>query len=288
MALPAAARAKADRAIALIAGSGKPPAAAPAPDPTPPAAAGEEDAATLRLQLDKARNAVLSLQGKVDAELPRYAEQLKVANDKVAELQELIEKRGEPVDITITDDEKRLLGVDMVSVVTKLVQQGAEKVVNGKLKPLTERLNAYDRMTEAQFRATMDYHVPGWLVQNDDPKFVTWLDDIDPTSHRTRYDLLQRAYGAFQGYRVVEIFRAFKEGREIGALAPAAPSKPNIDPPPGGGQPLSPDQPQGRIWTRAQIKQLFVDKRAGKYTKAEAHALEVDISKAAGEGRVQG
>lgn len=176
----------------------------------------------------------------------------------------------------------------MVSVVTKLVQQGAEKVVNGKLKPLTERLNAYDRMTEAQFRATMDYHVPGWLVQNDDPKFVTWLDDIDPTSHRTRYDLLQRAYGAFQGYRVVEIFRAFKEGREIGALAPAAPSKPNIDPPPGGGQPLSPDQPQGRIWTRAQIKQFFVDKRAGKYTKAEAHALEVDISKAAGEGRVQG
>lgn len=315
MALPQAVARRAEAASALLreAETRRQPAApsatpAPAATPASPAAA---DVATLQRQLTdtqeqlrKANARYDALQSKYDAEVPRAAadlrdarEKLKTANDRVTELEALLKRKVEAGEVTsLSKDEIDLMGPAMVAATSKIAREIIEASLDTRLKPINERFDQYERQSEAAYFATLNEGVPDFDVQNNDPAFIAWLNETDPVTQRIRFDLLKRADGARQGNRVVEIFRAFKEGREIGASSQPPPPNPlehRQNPPEGGGggQPDLKDDKGKKIWQRAEIKAFYDAKARGEYRgpekQARAREIEQDIFAAQKEGRIR-
>ena len=299
MALPQAVARKAERAAELIKAQQPQPAT-----PTQSAPAAVDDAAQLKQKLEAqmAANEKLtqqhkSLRGMYDSQIPQMQQENKELKAKLKELDEKLDAKTK-TDYALTDDEKRLLGEETVPIVVKLAAGVVEEQVKKHLKPLAERVDHFQRMSEAQYWAVVDQFVPDFDAQNDDPKFVAWLKEVDPTTGQLRDDLLQRAHAALQGYRVAEIFRSYKEGRDIGARAatPQTPAIPpeHINPGPGSGNPPPPEQAGGKKqWTRVEITAFYdtLRRTRARMTKeqvAEARKTEVDISNASKEGRIIG
>lgn len=316
--LPAAVRRRADEATRLLTESaarlnGAPqPAAVPQPIPSSPAAGA--DLATLQRQLAdtqenlrKANERHDTLQAKYNAEVPRAAADLRTAKTdllkaqaRTQELEQAMQRRIETGDVnSLTDEEKKLLGPAMMLSIAKIAGEVVTRVVDSdlskRLQPMNDRIDLFERMSEAAYWAVLEDGVPDWERVNDEPKFTAWLNQVDPTTQRTRMDLLKRAEAARQGNRIVEIFRAYKEQREIGALSAPANPAPNpleqrgIDPPPGGSAQPELDAQGRRIWKRTEIKAFYSDKAKGKYRgkEAEARDLELDIFAANKEHRVR-
>jgi len=254
----------------------------PPPDGTPPAAApNDPELETLRKDLAKAEQ--------------RYAKQLKEAEDRIKALEEEVRAKltQTPPDTGVTDDERNLLGPDVVTVIEKVARASTASVVQEQLRPLHEQLDKDRKMREAEYTATLDDLVPGWEQQNNDPKFLAWLDEPDPATGRMRLDLIRRADAAQQGYRTAEIFLAFREQREIGSRDPKPRQQQDIQPPNGTEtQPVvTGEEVKGVIYTRAEVAQFYRDKREGKFKTKEALARarekEQDILKASNEGRIR-
>ena len=288
MNLPAAARKNADRAAELIKGAPGTPKgtpAAPAPQGSDNAAAELE---TVKREYTRLSEAHKVLQAKYNAEVPKLMSENAALKKRVDELEAEGKRKIEAGDVTsLNPEERALAGDELLRVIAKTSAEVAGTVVARELKPITDRVDHFQRQTEATYYATLDRECPGWQAQNDDPLFTAWLHNMDPGTNRLRNDLLQTAHAAFQGYRTAEIFNAFREKREIGARPNASASP---DPDIGGGDQLPPNEPVKPTYTRAEIQQFYREVREGKW-KGEREAArrekEADILAAGKEGRIR-
>jgi len=261
------------------------------------------DLAVSQAEVTRLVQSMRVLQGKYEAEVPRMAEEIRVLKGERQELQTQLERANiKPGQINSLSEDERSMAGDMVNVSAKIAREVAGEAIDTATKPLRDELATMRRQSEDTFRATLDSGLPaGWdsaTGVNEDPKFLAWLNGVDPATSRARFDLLKRAEAAKQGHQVVEIFRAFMENREVGARVEASsgPRKePAQDPGPGGGGgsiDLSADGGK-KMWTRAQISHFYTNKRTdpqyqGPDGMAKARAIEVDIAAAQREGRVSG
>jgi hypothetical protein len=313
MPLPEKVRRNAERAAELIkaqADAKTPPAAAPAATPpvvaaaptpaaTPPAG---ETVESLKAKLEQANKDLAAanqratvLRGKYDKELPAERAARASAEARVKELDGQLARKVEAGDLnSLTDEDKKLAGADLLKVITKAAREVAAHEVDAKLKPLATRLTGFERLSEAQYDSLIDHEIPDFDAQNNDPQFLAWLQGADPATGRIRNDLLQDAHNAMQGYRTVEIFRAFREKREIGARQPTPlvppGAEPRLDPPRDAGTPPPPADPlEGPVVYRVDISRFYREKREGKWKgrEEEARKYELQISKALAENRVR-
>lgn len=227
---------------------------------------------------DKARAAA-------ESELAKEKERAKELEGKLAKKIE----SGEV--LSLNEDERQLAGKDLLGVISKVAREAAHDAVTKGLLPVTQRLENFQRMSEAQYDAFLDEQLPDFDKQNNDPKFVAWLGQTDPATGRTRQQLVAEANALLQGYRVVEIFRAFKEGREIGVRQEPnglehrqAPAREEA-----GHQQPNLDEDGKKRWSRAEIAKYYRDVREGLYRgkEDEARKIEQEIFLAQRENRVR-
>lgn len=292
--LPAAVRRNADRAAQLskeIRDAGiQPGSESPPPAASADIARLEGEVARLTSENSSATQAYRVLQGKYNAEVPQMAAEVRTLREQVKQYEEAAKRKFEAGELTsLTDDERGLTGQPLLDVIAKSAREIVANEFESRIKPLTERVDVLNRQSEAQFQATLDA-IPNFAAQNDDAKFIAWLNNVDPETGRIRNDLLQRAVSAKQGLVCAEIFAAFRDGREIGASAPA--KQPSPDPGPGGGDSSHNLEAGGgaKTYTRAEISSFYDQKRRGKWAgkEAEARALEADMLAASASGRVTG
>jgi len=276
-----------------------PPPAAPAPQPAADTAALQADVAKLTDDLRRLNAANRNLQAKYEKETPRLMSENDRLKKELDELQNAAKRKIEAGNIDSLGDDERSLAGPMLPVVAKIAREVAESAIDVRLKPVTERMDQFEKQTEAVYFATLDDGVPGWDAQdgssiNDDPKFSSWLQGIDPKTQRTRFDLIQRAQAARQGHRVVDIVNAFKEGREIGARETAKPPPtPPLSPELEAGKPPPVQAKNGKIWSRAEITQFYREKNSAPHYqsmegKRKAREIELDIFAAQKEERIVG
>lgn len=291
MGLPTAVRTKADRAAELIRGQGKTPPGTPE-NPAPAPADSASELQRLRDENARLTAAQNVLQGKYNAETKRLAEEAERARKEAEQLK--AENPPPPFDaskLKSVDEETRArLGDDLIVTAANIAREVVDDALSTRLKPLEERADAFQRQSEATYYATLDREAPQNLTQNDDPKFLTWLQQPDPATGQMRHELLRRADALRQGFVVADIFNAFRDGREIGARSDAPrPREQSPSPPPDAGNPRPLEDDKGAItWTRASVAQFYADKRRGVYSKEEAGRIENDLFKAQREGRIQG
>lgn len=326
MQLPDSVRRQGEEARKLQEGLKAPPPAAGGNghDTTTVPQAGELE--TLRAENTRLQAAHSVLQGKYNAEVPRLATQVREINAKLEQANAEAEKlrqsqeqaRQQAVDHSKLDltqyytaDEINERGEDDLRAELARSMRIANSLVSNQVTTATENLRkeiapikedaerererraqeqaTAREMAEARLVAELNVAIPKWRDQNEDPGFHSWLDMFDSTQQRSRKLILQEAHSQMDTAKVIEVFKAYRENREIG-VAMKTP-QPKLDPGPGSGDNTPPQQQEKRKWTRAEIAQFNHDAGPGrKYIgrDAERRQIEADIQSANREGRIIG
>jgi hypothetical protein len=150
------------------------------------------------------------------------------------------------------------------------------------VRPELQRLQAENwqlqqmaaRSQNDRFQAQLDRELPGWLETYANPRFSSWLYEPDRLAGEPRAQLLRRAVAAGDASRVVRFYQGFltEAGHHAGHRSRQS----------------RPAATGSNIYTRAQIAQLYEQRRLGHIGDAEWARREADIFAAGREGRVVG
>lgn len=293
--------------------AGDPPLVPPAP-PTPVVQPTTTEAELARLQQQVQTEAGRNAQR--DAENAELRGRLTAMQEALAAQQRTQPPSAPaPPPSLITDEDRKDFGEDMIDFVTRMIRQtlgnsltqitGRITAVENNLRQTTQQATAAVKSAEDmafdRYIGALDAAVPGWRKTNDDSAFVDWLKNRDTFSRKTRHELLAAAHAEADADTVAEFFRAYWKEKGIApAPAPAPttppsspPATPTVDPqtlvaPAASNSPAPAANPRGgRIWTQAEIEQVYDDRMKKRLDATEFARLEGEIELAVLEGRVQ-
>lgn len=275
------------------------------------------------------------LQGKYNAEVPRLQKTVHAQSEQITSLQQqlvatqnLLASLGgqrsaapaQPAQDTppapvklIKDEERREFGDDLIDLMRRVVREETASLpqeIDRRVAPVARTVEQVASATEqaaqrdAEDRrlavfALLDAQVPKWKEINGDDEFLSWLDQNDPYAGVPRGKLLQQAFQAHDGPRVVAFFRGYQN--EHAVVTPAAPAPAPAPAPqrkleqlvaPGSQKAGSTGTQDGsgkRVWTAKEIRLFYADKQNNprKYTPEQWKAYEKDIFAAQSEGRIR-
>jgi hypothetical protein len=177
-------------------------------------------------------------------------------DDEVSKLREQLEKvQTPPESVTapvtadlapLTDQERASVGDDELleyaarHTFQKLlprIKQLEDKIagLEGGMKPIQQQVQHVQNET---LFSQLDRRLPEWRQQNQDPKFIQWLNEIDPFSRIQRHLVLKQGVDAGDTDRVLTVFNTFKAETGTKTQTGASAAKPNgADNPQGTGKP---------------------------------------------------
>lgn len=240
-----------------------------------------------------------TLQGMYDAEVPRLHAQLKELKAQMKELQTpKVEEAPKPKERKklVTDDDVQAFGEDLIEVQRKVAREVAQEFQEEleKLRSdndvLREQLTKTgSQVSEASFEQRLHRMVPDFDQINADPKWIAWLNEVDPMIRAPRMTVAQEAFNRGDAEGVAYYVGMFKQG-----MAPAQQPKGTNEELERQIQPnrsatnAAPVQPKGKTYSVKQIEAMF--KKAadlgGRGDIDAARKLEAEIDAAYMENRV--
>jgi hypothetical protein len=291
------------------------------PDPAPPAdpklTAVPEPKVVVPTQPDLWEQKYRTLEGKYQAEVPRLHTQVKELTLSVEKLaQQLVQAKTQPepqpaaTEPLVTAKDVESFGEDLIEVQRRV----AREVMREYVEPLKTELTKRDeRITQLEqnvtkaggevatltFEQRLATQVPDFAAINVDPKWIAFLDEIDPYTNEPRRAFAEFVYNAGDVAKLKGIVDFYKKTvtpapapildddvrsqRQAELERQVAPSRTVT--------PSNPSQPQNtRVYTEAEMNAQFGRVRqlniSGKYE--EASKLEAELSEAYMQGRVRG
>jgi hypothetical protein len=263
----------------------------PTPTPTEPVVAEE-----------KWEQKYKTLKGMYDAEVPRLHADLRDLKAQVDSLRKASETK--PVELAkpkaaeklVTDADVEAFGQDLIEVQRKVAREvaaefrgelDAMRVENEKLR---EQLTSTGtQVSEASFEQRLYRMVPDFEVVNADPKWIAWLNEVDPLLRAPRSSVAQQAFNRGDAEGVAHYVSMFKQ--TIAPVEQKADKTEELErqlQPNRGATSAPPTSQKGKVYTNADIEKMF-RKAADLGTKGQndaAKKLEAEIDAAYMEGRV--
>jgi len=263
--------------------SDPPPADPPVPpqptndSPTPPAS-GQDDNWEHRFKV---------LQGKYNAEIPRLAGENKDLKAKLTELEASLESLKNKPEPLVKPEEIEEYGEGLIDVARRIAREelaSKDAEINSLKAKIDSLSNVTTKKVEADFFTSLTSMVPDWEQVNQDPKFLSWLDEVDELTGESRQTLLSRAEQSRDAARTAKFFNAFKKTSSTWAATSANALDQQVAPPTNKA-PNAP--PAKKVWTRAEVSDFYARMRRGDISDADAVAIEADIHAAQIEGRLR-
>lgn len=236
-----------------------------------------------------------TLQGKYSAEVPRYAAQLREANQYIQQLEQQVQQQTQPapVEQPLEDKYKEaadLFGEDLVKFTREMAQAEADRRI-AELRQSQQQVE--QRLVQSEndhFFAQMDAAVPGWRVIDNDPAWLGWLQEYDPLLGAPRQAAIDQGVRDRDLNRLVHMFTLFKGTRAPSAnTSTTQPSRAQLEqvtPRPSGNASVAATATQGRVYTQAEISQLLDPRYINRLPRDQQLAVERDIDMAVAEGRI--
>lgn len=260
----------------------------------------------------KWHHAYRSLKGRFDHAMPR-------ANQNVADLTAQIQAQSAeiarlraappvtpvaPTAVQLTDEELGLTpeqiadyGPELVETMRKIATASASKamqVVDGRV---TSMANQTAAEREQRMVDWLQVQLPNLLEVNQQPEFKTWLALPDPYSGAMKQTLLEQAFAAADGPRVLAIFKGFlaattpptastpqppavtpattplvAPSNRIALVDLAAPGRSQSSAP--GSSPPAPEQKP--VYKKSDITAFYHDVTRGMYRGKDAEKAEIE------------
>lgn len=316
MNLPRQVQDQIDRADKLMAQSAERDAGGDESSPEPVDTTDTEDTAAAapvegeRREREDWKARYMVLKGKYDAEVPRYAAQVRTLSDRVDVLQEantqlqaeVAAVRAAPA----TDDQAQhdpaveRLREEYGDAVVEAVEALASRKAKDAVKPIHERFEeteaqsreraqrAQNEARAAAFVDAVNDLVPDWEVIDKAPEFHAFLAEAD-ASGNTRQHVLTEAAKRHDAAACARIFVQFQRTPAYKKTQPAADGR-GLErqrvPEATGRAPVAGGK--GKVWSRAEIRQFYQDSAMGKYAAdpEKAKAIEREIEDATRNGLV--
>jgi hypothetical protein len=218
----------------------------------------------------------------------------------------------------VKDDEIHQFGADLHDFIKRTALETVQPGVQG-LARLEQRISVTEQSVKdtAEVAAgnavekvltQLDKKVPNWEVQNKDPRFIAWLDEVDPYAGSPRGELLSQAYAAHDGPRVVALFLGYQnenvaltpptsEPPAPAVEVPAEPEAPGLEALVAPGTPKTraqgdaPNEAGKRVWSQPDVTELYAKineyTKKGKKVPKDLRAMEADLIRAQSTGRIQ-
>jgi hypothetical protein len=244
-----------------------------------------------------------------DAQILDLHNKLSQLSDEVVRSTQLLTRQPqqthqpqEPAKPLITDEDLERHGADTVD----FVQRAAWAAVSPELQRVNERNQALEqelsRNRKAAMNAELTLAVPNWREINVDKRFLQWLRKPNIYTGRTNKELLNAAAASADAQRVAAFFKGFLSEEKVtghqpdpaASVPPVAPRKAAVDlaslAAPGSGKPASGTDmyvpPSKPVYKSSDFERVRRDKAKGRYTAAQALAIEADMHAATLEGRI--
>jgi hypothetical protein len=245
----------------------------------------------------------IALQGKFTAEVPRYAEQLRKANESIESLRkqnELLMQAPEPQEVQkVTSEDEEAFGSDLIELVRKVSKQEAAQAAKTATAEVQKVANKIQSVEQAQaatagdrFMSEVATAVPDWEVVNADSRWLDWLGEYSPETGAPRQVALDHAQSNLDSARTIALFNTFKrtlpapEVKTVSAQEKAqqelksqvAPAKTAASAPKANTE---------RIWSGKEYEQAFDVRNSRVMTTPELDAIQAEAERAYLEGRVR-
>lgn len=242
-----------------------------------------------------------TLEGKYSAEVPKLNAQVKDLMAQLAQLQEAMkkpepEKKEPEIQKLVTDADVEAFGSDLIEVQRKVAREVAMEFKKDIDDLRAENAKLRDQLTQTgsqvgavSFEQRLYQLVPDFEEINVDPKWIAWLEEVDPILRGPRKLVAQEAFNRGDAEAVRDYVKMFKQ-----TTAPS--DKPNAKQaelerqvqPNRSASSAPPSSQKGRTYTTKDIERMF--EKAAKLNATqkfdEATKLEAEIDAAYMEGRV--
>lgn len=263
------------------------------------------------------------LQGKYNKEVPRLQSEIRQFHDENAQLRQRLNDlqatiesmrtvSKEPPAPLVSDEEREQFGDDLIDLISRVSKRDVLPELEKRLKDVDSHVKQVDEkvaqnaesMAESKRRETLEAlaaAVPNWEQQNEDPNFLAWLGENEPSVGVPRGRLLTDAFQSDDAQRVIWFFKGF-QSENAAAATDATPVQQQQPEPqqklddyvapgsPKTGTASAPDESGKRVWTREDIAAYYRERqefvKRGKKVPERLLKLERDIFRAQQEGRV--
>jgi hypothetical protein len=277
-------------------------ATTPEPEPTQPVEPTPKPVEP-EPQEEKWEQKYKTLKGMYDAEVPRLHAQLKDIKAQMDSLRQAAEAK--PVEQPkpaakeklVTDEDVQAFGADLIEVQRKVAREvamefradlDAMKSENEELRKMLAQTG--NQVSEASFEQRLHRLVPDFDQINLDPKWVDWLNEIDPLLRAPRKSIAQEAFNRGDAEGVAHYVSLFRQTTEP-AAAPKSKAKTELErqiQPTRSAATAQTASPKGRIYTDSDVRVMYQKAATlGAQGKLEeARKLEAEIDAAYMDGRV--
>jgi hypothetical protein len=261
------------------------------PEPTEPAIAEETW-----------QSRYIALKGKYDAEVPRLhadVRELKAQVDalrKASETKPVETKKPTVAEKLVTDADVEAFGSDLIEVQRKVAREVAAEfrgeldAMRAENEKLREQLTSTGtQVSEASFEQRLYRMVPDFEAVNADPKWIAWLNEVDPLLRAPRSTVAQQAFNRGDAEGVAHYVAMFK--KSVAPVEPTADKTEELErqiQPNRSAASTPPTSQKGKVYTNADIEKMFrkATDLGVKGRTDEAKKLEAEIDAAYMEGRV--
>lgn len=264
-----------------------------------------------------------SYKGHFDAELRRMTEAVRDAESRAAQREAEVrqlnerlqalesaqqtqqEQSSEPL---VTSQDEEAFGEDLVDLQRRVARQVLDEnnaqwrereqqlldqinQLSGKMDNVQQRVHQTD---EERFYAQLGERVSNWQQVNQDPQFLSWLEQVDPMYGKPRQALLDDAAQHLDVDRVAAVFEAY-QGRQQAQQQEQKRQQTQSElerqtaPNRAKAQDSGASQASGnqKVWSQQEIQKFYDDVIHGRVSGEEQARVEGEINAAVSEGRVR-
>ena len=239
-------------------------------------------------EYEKSEHKYNVLQGKYSAEVPRSSAKVKELTKKDEEAQTLITSQREEIDglkSQSIDDEEQILETDYPGIteyINKRVDEKAKNLSRSDNPDVTQKVerleNRVNKTAEDDFFGKLAKDVPNWEKIVKDENFALFLQEIEPYSGKSKYDLLEEAQNSLNANRVAQFYLDYQP-----AETPKGKKVEDFVSPGSGVTPAPADNTQpAKSFTEEKIQSFYSDLARGKFKgvegKKRADAIKAQIN----------
>ena len=243
-----------------------------------------------------------TLKGMYDAEVPRLHADLRDLKAQVDNLRKAAEtkpvetKKPTVAEKLVTDADVEAFGSDLIEVQRKVAREVAAEfrdeldAMRAENEKLREQLTSTGtQVSEASFEQRLYRMVPDFEAVNADPKWIAWLNEVDPLLRAPRSTVAQQAFNRGDAEGVAHYVAMFKQNSK--PVEPTADKTDELErqiQPNRSAVSTPPTSQKGKVYTNADIEKMFrkATDLGIKGRSDEAKKLEAEIDAAFMEGRV--
>ncbi|MGB5047582.1 MAG: hypothetical protein WBO46_01495 [Caldilineaceae bacterium] len=268
-----------------------PQAAEPAPQAEAPKQEQRDEAAYWKQRFD-------TVQGILNAEMPKLHLQLKEQSQTLKQLQEAKpspEPQSEPASSKDVED----FGADLVDMTRRVAADVVRGAIAQEVAKLRQEFGAMQEQVgqvseqvamsaSDRFWAGVMSLVPDWKAVDADPQWVAFLDTTPEFAEDTYRELATKAIqkgDAAKIAKLVELWRGPQ--RADPAPQPSAQAELQRQVAPSTSRASSSTPPAGKVWTGAEYKAAMDVRNVQRYGQKEADRMEAEANLAQAERRVR-